>query len=232
MLPPLARGTSTGTMCLTRRDAGTDLGTIRTRAEPDGTARHRISASKIFITAGEHDLTRRYPPSRAGPAARCAARHRADSAVRRPARLEDGTRNGVACISIEHKMGIRASATCTMAFEGAVGELIGEPHRGMRAMFTMMNAARLGVGIQGSRWRRRRIVARGDAARAARRDAPRRRGAARPRGGPDHRPSRRAPDAAAHPVAGRGRPGAGAVGRLPRSTGPRRATRRPRTLWR
>ncbi len=149
LLPPLAAGTSTGTMCLTEAHAGTDLGLIRTRAEPDGEGRYRISGQKIFITAGEHDLTddilhlvlARLPDAPAGT--------RGISLFAVPRRLADGTRNGVACISIEHKMGIRASATCTMVFDGAVGELIGEPHRGMRAMFTMMNAARLGVGIQG-----------------------------------------------------------------------------------
>ena len=149
LLPPLAQGTATGTMCLTEAHAGTDLGLIRTRAEPDGTGRYRLTGQKIFITAGEHDLTddilhlvlARLPDAPAGT--------RGISLFAVPRRLPDGTRNGVTCISIEHKMGIRASATCTMAFDGAAGELIGEPHRGMRAMFTMMNAARLGVGIQG-----------------------------------------------------------------------------------
>jgi alkylation response protein AidB-like acyl-CoA dehydrogenase len=149
LLPPLAQGTSTGTMCLTEGHAGTDLGLIRTGAEPDGAGSYRISGQKIFITAGEHDLTddilhlvlARLPDAPAGV--------RGISLFAVPRRLDDGTRNAVECISIEHKMGIRASATCTLAFDGAVGELIGEPHRGMRAMFTMMNAARLGVGIQG-----------------------------------------------------------------------------------
>jgi len=149
LLPPLAAGTSTGTMCLTEAHAGTDLGLIRTRAEPTGDGRYRLSGQKIFITAGEHDLTEdilhlvlaRLPDAPAGT--------RGISLFAVPRRLEDGSRNGVTCVSLEHKMGIRASATCTLAFEGALGELVGEPHRGMRAMFTMMNAARLGVGIQG-----------------------------------------------------------------------------------
>jgi alkylation response protein AidB-like acyl-CoA dehydrogenase len=149
LLPPLAQGTSAGTMCLTEAHAGTDLGLIRTRAEPDGTGGYRLTGQKIFITAGEHDLTEdilhlvlaRLPDAPAGT--------RGISLFAVPRRLEDGAPNGVTCVSIEHKMGIRASATCTMAFEGALGELIGEQHRGMRAMFTMMNAARLGVGIQG-----------------------------------------------------------------------------------
>jgi butyryl-CoA dehydrogenase len=149
LLPPLARGTATGTMCLTEGHAGTDLGLIRTHAEPDGAGHYLITGQKIFITAGEHDLTddilhlvlARLPGAPAGT--------RGISLFAVPRRLDDGTRNAVSCLSIEHKMGIRASATCTLAFDGAVGELIGEPHRGMRAMFTMMNAARLGVGIQG-----------------------------------------------------------------------------------
>ncbi len=149
LLPPLAQGTATGTMCLTEGHAGTDLGLIRTHAEPDGEGRYLLHGQKIFITAGEHDLTddilhlvlARLPGAPAGT--------RGISLFAVPRRLPDGTRNAVSCLSIEHKMGIRASATCTLAFDGAVGELIGEPHRGMRAMFTMMNAARLGVGIQG-----------------------------------------------------------------------------------
>ncbi|MCC6318006.1 MAG: acyl-CoA dehydrogenase C-terminal domain-containing protein [Gemmatimonadaceae bacterium] len=153
-LPKMATGEWTATMCLTEAHAGTDLGMIRTRAEPmdDGSA--HISGTKIFITAGEHDLSEnivhlvlaRLPDAPAGS--------RGISMFLVPKRLPhaDGTLgapNGVTCGSIEHKMGIRGSATCVMNFDGAKGWLVGEPHKGLKAMFTMMNGARLGVGLQG-----------------------------------------------------------------------------------
>lgn len=150
----LVDGTWAGTMCLTEPHCGTDLGLIRTKAVPQDDGSHRITGTKIFISAGEHDLTEnilhlvlaRLPDAPAGT--------RGISLFLVPKFLpnEDGTvgpRNGVACGSIEHKMGIKASSTCVMNFEEATGWLVGEPHKGMRAMFVMMNAARLAVGIQG-----------------------------------------------------------------------------------
>ncbi|MFQ5785470.1 MAG: acyl-CoA dehydrogenase C-terminal domain-containing protein [Alphaproteobacteria bacterium] len=153
-LPKLAEGVWSGTMCLTEPQCGTDLGLIRTKAEPNGDGDYDITGTKIFISAGEHDLTEnivhlvlaRLPDAPAGT--------RGISLFIVPKFLVApdgslGTSNGVSCGSIEHKMGIRASATCVMNFADARGQLIGEPHKGMRYMFTMMNVARLGVGIQG-----------------------------------------------------------------------------------
>jgi butyryl-CoA dehydrogenase len=153
-LPPMIAGRWSGTMCLTEPQCGTDLGLIRTRAEPAADDSYRITGTKIFISAGEHDLTEnivhlvlaRLPDAPAGI--------KGISLFLVPKFLprDDGTpgrRNGVACGALEHKMGIKASATCAMNFEGAIGWLVGTPHRGMRAMFTMMNDARLEVGIQG-----------------------------------------------------------------------------------
>jgi alkylation response protein AidB-like acyl-CoA dehydrogenase len=153
-LPKMVEGSWSGTMCLTEPQCGTDLGLIRTKAEPQDDGSYAISGTKIFISAGEHDLTEniihlvlaRLPDAPAGI--------KGISLFLVPKFLpndqgEAGPRNGLACGSIEHKMGIKASATCVMNFEGAKGWLVGEPHRGMRAMFTMMNDARLEVGIQG-----------------------------------------------------------------------------------
>jgi alkylation response protein AidB-like acyl-CoA dehydrogenase len=153
-LPRLVDGSWSGTMCLTEPQCGTDLGLIRSRAEPAGDGSWRITGSKIFISAGEHDLTEnilhlvlaRLPDAPAGT--------RGISLFLVPKFLPDvdgrpGARNAVACTALEHKMGIRASATCAMSFDGAVGWLVGRPHKGMSAMFTMMNTARLGVGLQG-----------------------------------------------------------------------------------
>jgi alkylation response protein AidB-like acyl-CoA dehydrogenase len=153
-LPRLAAGTWSGTMCLTEPQCGTDLGLIRTRAEPNGDGTYSITGTKIFITSGEQDLTEnivhlvlaRLPDAPKGT--------RGISLFLVPKLLPkaDGTpgpRNGVMCAGIEHKMGINGSATCVMNFERAAGWLLSEPHRGMRAMFTMMNDARLDVGLQG-----------------------------------------------------------------------------------
>jgi alkylation response protein AidB-like acyl-CoA dehydrogenase len=153
-LPKLAEGRWSGTMCLTEPQCGTDLGLIRTRAEPNGDGTYRVTGTKIFITSGEHDLTEnivhlvlaRLPDAPKGT--------RGISLFLVPKFLprDDGTpgpRNGVMCAGIEHKMGINGSATCVMNFEQATGWLLSEPHRGMRAMFTMMNDARLDVGLQG-----------------------------------------------------------------------------------
>jgi alkylation response protein AidB-like acyl-CoA dehydrogenase len=153
-LPKLVAGTWSGTMCLTEPQCGTDLGLIKTKAEPDRDGSYKITGTKIFISAGEHDLTEnivhlvlaRLPDAPAGI--------RGISLFVCPKFLpntsgESGPRNAVRCGSIEHKMGIKASATCVMNFDGAVAWLVGQPNKGMSAMFTMMNAARLAVGIQG-----------------------------------------------------------------------------------
>ncbi|SVA14349.1 uncharacterized protein METZ01_LOCUS67203 [marine metagenome] len=153
-LPRLVSGKWSGTMCLTESHCGTDLGLLRTRAEPTKEDTYHITGTKIFITAGEHDLTEnivhlvlaRLPDSPAGI--------KGISLFLVPKFVPDeqdepGDRNSVTCTSIEHKMGIKASATCVMNFEEATGWLVGQPHRGMQAMFTMMNDARLGVGMQG-----------------------------------------------------------------------------------
>ncbi len=158
-LPKLASGAWSGTMCLTEPQCGTDLGLIRTRAVPQDDGSHALTGTKIFISAGEHDLTgnivhlvlARLPD--APPGIRGISLFIVPKFL--PRREGDGDgwtageRNGVRCGAIEHKMGIRASATCVMNFDDAAGWLVGAPHKGMRAMFSMMNAARLGVGMQG-----------------------------------------------------------------------------------
>jgi hypothetical protein len=148
-LPKLLSGAWTGTMCLTEPQAGSDVGLARTRAEarPDGT--YAISGTKIFISAGEHDLAEnivhlvlaRLPDAPAGT--------RGISMFVVPKLNLDGSRNAVVCGGIEQKMGIHGNATCVLHFEQATGHLVGEPNRGMRYMFTMMNEARLVVGLQG-----------------------------------------------------------------------------------
>jgi alkylation response protein AidB-like acyl-CoA dehydrogenase len=148
-LPKLVSGEWTGTMCLTEPQAGSDLSLVRTRAEPDGQGRYRITGQKIFITFGEHDLVpdtlhlilARLPDAPPGT--------RGISLFAAPRRLPDGRRNALRCGGIERKMGIHAAPTCVMLFEGAEAEMVGEPNRGLNAMFAMMNAARLGVGVEG-----------------------------------------------------------------------------------
>jgi alkylation response protein AidB-like acyl-CoA dehydrogenase len=153
-LPRLTSGRWTGTMCLTEPHCGTDLGLLRTKAEalPDG--RWRLTGQKIFISAGEHDMAENIvhlvlarlpdaPVGSKGISLFVVPKFHVDAEGR------IGERNPIHCTAIEHKMGIRASATCQMMLDGAVGELVGEPHRGLAAMFVMMNAARLGVGNQG-----------------------------------------------------------------------------------
>jgi alkylation response protein AidB-like acyl-CoA dehydrogenase len=153
-LPRLVDGSWSGTMCLTEPHCGTDLGMIRTRAEPDGDGAYRITGTKIFISAGEHDLTENIVHLVLAKLPGAPSGTKGISLFLVPKFLPraDGTpgmRNGVVCGSIEHKMGIRASATCVLNFDDAKGWLVGEPNKGMRAMFTMMNAARLAVGVQG-----------------------------------------------------------------------------------
>ena len=153
-LPPMYEGRWAGSMCLTEAHAGTDLGLIRTRAEPLTDGSYRVSGSKMFITGGDQDLTEniihlvlaRLPDAPAGP--------KGISLFLVPKiQVNDdgslGEPNAVTCGSIEHKMGIKASATCVMNFDGARGWLIGEANKGLAAMFTMMNYERLSIGIQG-----------------------------------------------------------------------------------
>jgi len=152
-LPKLTSGEWTGTMCLTEPHCGTDLGLLRTKAEPLTDGSYQLSGSKIFISAGEHDLApnivhlvlARLPDAPAGSKGISLFvvpkyRVNGDGSL--------GARNGIRCGGLEHKMGIHGNATCQMVLDGAVGQLVGQPHKGLQAMFVMMNAARLGVGNQ------------------------------------------------------------------------------------
>ena len=152
-LARLVSGEWTGTMCLTEPHCGTDLGLLRTKAEPRPDGTYRLSGQKIFISAGEHDLAEnivhlvlaRLPDAPAG------SKGISLFVVPKFVPKADGSlgaRNSVYCAALEHKMGIHGNATCQLMLEGAVGELVGEPHKGLAAMFVMMNAARLGVGNQ------------------------------------------------------------------------------------
>jgi len=152
-LPKLASGEWTGTMCLTEAHCGTDLGLLRSKAEPQGDGTYKITGSKIFISAGEHDVAEniihlvlaRLPDAPEGS--------KGISLFLVPKFLPTadggiGERNPIFCGAIEEKMGIHGNATCQMNLDGAVGTLIGQPHKGLNAMFVFMNAARLGVGMQ------------------------------------------------------------------------------------
>jgi len=152
-LPKLASGEWTGTMCLTEAHCGTDLGLLRSKAEPQGDGTYKITGSKIFISAGEHDVAdniihlvlARLPDAPEGS--------KGISLFLVPKFLptadgQPGERNPIFCGAIEEKMGIHGNATCQMNLDGAVGTLIGQPHKGLNAMFVFMNAARLGVGMQ------------------------------------------------------------------------------------
>lgn len=148
-LAAIVSGEILPTMCLSEPQAGSDVGLLRSRAEPAADGSYRISGGKIFASGGEHDLTEnilhlvlaRLPDAPPGS--------RGISLFLVPKLLPDGRRNAVRCDGIEHKLGIRGSATCTLSFEQAEGWLLGEPHRGLAAMFVMMNSARLHVGLQG-----------------------------------------------------------------------------------
>lgn len=151
-LPKLVDGSWAGTMCLTESQSGTDLGLVRTRAVDAGDGAWKLTGSKIFISAGDHDLAENIvhlvlartpdaPPGIKGISMFLVPKLRPEGGRLVP--------NGVSCPSIEHKLGIKGSATCVIDFDGSTGYLVGEPHKGMRAMFTMMNAARLHVGVQG-----------------------------------------------------------------------------------
>ena len=152
-LPKLVSGEWTGTMCLTEAHCGTDLGLLRTKAVPCDDGSYAITGSKIFISSGEHDLAEnivhlvlaRLPDAPEGT--------KGISLFVVPKFLpvadQLGSRNTLTCGAIEHKMGIHGNATCTMNFDGAKGWLVGEANKGLHVMFIMMNAARLGVGMQG-----------------------------------------------------------------------------------
>ncbi len=149
-LEKLISGEWTGTMCLTEPHCGTDLGMIRTRATPRDDGSYSIEGTKIWITGGEHDLTENIVHLVLAKLPGAEDTTKGISLFVVPKFLPDsGERNEVACGGLEHKMGIKGSATCVMNFEGATGWLVGEPNDGMRAMFTMMNEARLMVGMQG-----------------------------------------------------------------------------------
>jgi len=152
-LPKLTSGEWTGTMCLTEPHCGTDLGLLRTKAEPQADGTYRITGSKIFISAGEHDMTSniihlvlaRLPDAPKGSKGISLFvvpkfKVKADGSL--------GERNPIFCAGLEHKMGIHGNATAQIVIEGATGSLVGEPNKGLAAMFVMMNAARLGVGNQ------------------------------------------------------------------------------------
>ena len=152
-LEKVATGEWLATMCLTEPQAGSDLGLVRTKAVPQADGSHRLSGTKIFISGGEHDLTdnivhlvlARLPDAPPGP--RGLSLFLAPKFL--PHDTQQGTRNGIHCERIEEKMGLHGSPTCVLRFEDATGWLVGEPHRGLGAMFVMMNAARLHVGLQG-----------------------------------------------------------------------------------
>ncbi len=152
--PKMISGEWSGTMNLTEPHCGTDLGMIRTKAEPQGDGSYSITGTKIFISAGEHDLTSNIihlvlaktpgaPDSSKGISLFIVPKFILDD------NGEPGDRNGVSCGSIEKKMGIHGNATCVLNYDGAKGWMVGEENKGLAAMFVMMNAARLGVGLQG-----------------------------------------------------------------------------------
>jgi len=158
-IPKLVEGVWAGTMCLTEPQCGTDLGLVRTKAVPvegegadGGDGSYHVTGNKIFISAGDHDMTENIvhlvlarlpdaPPGIKGISLFVIPKLRDEGGELVP--------NGVSCSSIEHKMGIKGSSTCSINFDDSVGYLVGEPHKGMRAMFTFMNSARLHVGVQG-----------------------------------------------------------------------------------
>jgi len=181
-LPKLTSGEWTGTMCLTEPHCGTDLGLLRTKAEPVGDGTYRITGNKIFISAGEHGFTSNIvhlglarlpdaPKGSKGISLFVVPKFKvnADGSL--------GERNAIYCTALEHRMGIHGNATCALSLDGAVGTLVGEPNKGLAAMFVMMNTARLGVGNQSlgltevafrTRWPTPRTASRCAASRARR----------------------------------------------------------------
>ena len=153
-LPKMISGEWTGTMCLTEAHCGTDLGLMRTKAEPQGDGTYKLTGNKIFISAGEQDMTENIihlvlarlpdaPPGIKGVSLFIVPKF----LVNKDGTL--GARNGIYCGGLEHKMGIKGNATAQLVLEDAVGTMVGQPNKGMAGMFVMMNAARLGVGNQG-----------------------------------------------------------------------------------
>jgi len=153
-LPKLSSGQWTGTMCLTEPHCGTDLGLLRSKAEPQADGSYKISGQKIFISSGEHDLAENIihlvlarlpdaPQGSKGISLFVVPKFvpKADGSI--------GARNGITCGALEHKMGIHGNSTCQMNLDGATGWLVGQPNKGLPAMFVMMNAARIGVANQG-----------------------------------------------------------------------------------
>ncbi|MDB5805029.1 MAG: acyl-CoA dehydrogenase [Betaproteobacteria bacterium] len=153
VLPKLIEGTWTGTMCLTEPHCGTDLGLLRSRAEPQADGTYKITGGKIFISSGEHDMAENIvhlvlarlpdaPPGTKGISLFLVPKYMygADGML--------GARNPITCGALEHKMGIHGNSTCQMNLDGAVGTIVGQPNKGLNAMFVMMNGARLGVGMQ------------------------------------------------------------------------------------
>ncbi len=153
-LPKMISGEWTGAMALTEAGAGSDVGALKTRAEPNADGSYAVTGQKIFITWGDHDMTdnivhlvlARLPDAPAGPKG-ISLFVMSKYAIN--ADGSSGERNAFRCIGLENKMGIHASPTCVMEYDGATGYLVGQPHNGLAAMFTMMNAARLEVGLQG-----------------------------------------------------------------------------------
>ncbi|HEY0625618.1 MAG TPA: acyl-CoA dehydrogenase C-terminal domain-containing protein [Allosphingosinicella sp.] len=153
-LPNMVAGKWTGTMNLTEPHCGTDLGLIRTKAEPQADGSYKITGTKIFISSGEHDLSENIIHLVLAKITGAPDNVKGISLFIVPKIIvnDDGTlgdRNGVVCGSIEHKMGIHGNSTCVMNYDDATGYLVGEENKGLAAMFIMMNAARLGVGLQG-----------------------------------------------------------------------------------
>ncbi|PZO76205.1 MAG: acyl-CoA dehydrogenase [Mesorhizobium amorphae] len=148
-LPKLVEGSWTGTMNLTEPHAGTDLGLLRTKAVPVGDGSYKVSGQKIFISAGEHDMADNIVHLVLARAEGAPEGVKGISLFIVPKVLSDGTRNAVSCGALEEKMGIHGNATCVMNYDEATGWLLGAEHGGLKAMFTMMNEARLGVGLQG-----------------------------------------------------------------------------------
>ncbi len=153
-VPKMVTGEWSGVMCLTEPQAGTDLGLVRSRATPNGDGSYALEGNKIFISSGEHEMTENIvhlilarlpdaPKGIKGISLFIASKYdiNPDGSIGKP--------SGIRCDGIEHKMGLAASPTCQISFNGCKAWLVGEPHKGMRAMFTMMNAARLYVGVQG-----------------------------------------------------------------------------------
>jgi alkylation response protein AidB-like acyl-CoA dehydrogenase len=152
-LEKLVSGQWTGTMCLTESHCGTDLGILKTKAEPLDDGTYRITGTKIFISSGDHDLSENIVHLVLARLPNAPEGSKGISLFVVPKYLpteggEPGIKNQVTCGALEHKMGIHGNATCVMNFDGAIGTLVGEAHKGLNAMFVMMNAARLGVGMQ------------------------------------------------------------------------------------